>query len=465
MILHSIRWRLQTWHGGMLAVVVTALGVTAYLFTYHARMSSIDYTLQRRLSVLASALPVETPSAESTYVPSQNLYALFGSHELDTYYVVWRHDGNVMLRSVNAPSGIERPETIAEAEPVARTRGAAREFVLFTPSGGCIVVGQSIARALADLRRLAGLLALAGGGVLAAGLAGGWWLTARSIRSIDVISAAASRIAAGDLTQRIDLATTDDELSRLGSVLNSTFARLEDAFARQVRFTSDASHELRTPLTVIVSEAQTALARDRAAGEYRASLETCLAAAQQMRQLTASLLELARFDSAEARVAWHPIDLADLTRGSVARVAALAAPRGVLITCELAHAGAHGDREQLDRVVTNLLANAVQYNRSGGEVLVSTRSENGSAVLTISDTGIGISADDLPHVFERFYRADKSRARGEGRSGLGLAICKAIVNAHGGTIDIESAVGRGTLVTVRLAAGDGAAMHPEPTGN
>jgi signal transduction histidine kinase len=273
------------------------------------------------------------------------------------------------------------------------------------------------------MRRLAYGFLSAGAGVLALGLAGGWWLASRAIRPIDAISATAARIAAGDLSQRIDTTGTDNELGRLAGVLNATFARLEAAFAQQARFTSDASHELRTPLAVMLSQTQTALARERPVQEYREALEACQRAAQRMRRLSESLLDLARLDSGDERMARTPLDLARVAREAGELLAPLFEERAVGLVSDLPAARCRGDAERIGQVVTNLLKNAIDFGRPGGEVRLAARTEADEVVLTVSDTGVGIRPEDLPHVFERFYRADASRRGGDGRTGLGLAIC------------------------------------------
>ena len=279
---------------------------------------------------------------------------------------------------------------------------------------------------------------------------GGWWVATRAIRPVEDISAAASRISAGSLSERINVADTDSELGRLAGVLNSTFARLEAAFAQQKQFTADASHELRTPIAVLISEAQTALARERSAAEYRETVEGCLDTAQQMRRLTHSLLELARYDAGQEPLERGPFDLAERARACVELIGPLARERGIQIHADLLPAETLGDVDRLGQVIINLLTNAIYYNRPNGEVRVGARLENGAAVLTVADTGQGIAPEDLPHIFERFYRGDKSRARAEGRSGLGLAIGKAIVTAHGGSLEVSSQLRVGTTFTVKL---------------
>src|SRR5206468_12512394 len=182
-------------------------------------------------------------------------------------------------------------------------------------------------------------------------------------------------------------------------VLNSTFARLEAAFAQQKQFTADASHELRTPLAVLISEAQTALARDRSAAEYRETVAACLDTAQQMRRLSESLLELARLDAGHEQIQRARLDLAEQTRSWVEHLRPLADESGLQIHCDLAPAATINDADRVGRVVINLLTNAIHYNQANGEIRVRTRAENDFAVLTIADSGRGIAAEDLPHIF------------------------------------------------------------------
>jgi heavy metal sensor kinase len=331
-------------------------------------------------------------------------------------------------------------------------RGTLRELFRYTPPGECLLVGKDIDRELAELRRFAGLLLGAGGSVLVLGLAGGWWLSTRAIRPINDISATASKISSGDLSLRIPAADTDNELGQLAAVLNSTFARLEAAFQQQARFTADAAHELRTPVSVMLTQTQSALTRDRQAAEYREAVEACQRAAQRMRGLIESLLELAWLDAGREPMKLAPFDLAQTATECVDIVRPLAAERGITMHTDLPCTECLGDSERVALVITNLLTNAIYYNKDRGEIRISVRREGGAVTLTVADTGQGIAAKDLPHVFERFWRADPSRSRANGRTGLGLAISKSIVEAHGGSIDAVSELGKGSLFTVRLPA-------------
>ena len=329
--------------------------------------------------------------------------------------------------------------------------GNYRETATVLPSAEMIEVGCLITPELKELHHTAVNLAMVGGLILLVGLTGGWWFVGRALKPISEISATAVKISAGDLSQRISAAETQSELGQLASVLNSTFARLETAFAQQKQFASDAAHELRTPVAVMLTQTQTALNRERDATSYKQTVEACQRAAQRMRKLIESLLALARFDAGQEILKRSRFDFSKTVLECAELVQPLAEERGVKILVEAEPIEIIGDSQRLAQVVTNLLTNAIQYNNPDGEVRVQLNAENGLTVLKISDSGQGIAPEDLPRVFGRFFRGDPSRT-GAGNSGLGLAIGKAIVEAHGGTIEVASAENVGTTFTVRLPA-------------
>jgi len=341
-----------------------------------------------------------------------------------------------------------RIQLVRNGLPLPRMSGEFREIELMTPRGEMILVGCSIAPELKELRRTALNLTVVGSLILLVGLAGGWWFVSRALRPIENISAAAVKISAGDLSQRINVAEAESELGKLASVLNSTFARLDAAFAQQKQFASDAAHELRTPVSVMLTQTQTALNRERSTVEYCETLEACQRAAQRMRKLIGALLELARLDAGQEQMKRLRFDFSRTIADCVELVKPLAEERDVNMITELSPLEITGDAGRLAQVATNLLTNAIQYNRPKGEVRAKLASQAGLVIFTVSDTGNGISREDLSHVFKRFYRGDKSRTGGN--TGLGLAISKAIVEAHGGVIEASSVEDAGTTFTVRL---------------
>jgi heavy metal sensor kinase len=275
-------------------------------------------------------------------------------------------------------------------------------------------------------------------------------VSARILNPVAAISATASAISATNLSGRIDEGTVDRELAGLAGVLNAMFDRLEAAFERQARFTADASHELRTPLAILRGSAELALARPRSAAEYQETVAACLRAAERMTRLVEGLLTLARADAGKLDLQQEAVDLRAVVEEQVDLVAPLARGKGVSLTANLAPAKVRGDPLRLGQVVTNLLTNAVQYNRAGGAVAVRLRVAGAAVTLSVADTGCGIPAEDRPHVFERFYRVDKARSRASGGHGLGLAICRSVVEAHGGSIGFETEPGQGSTFWVHL---------------
>lgn len=502
MIPKSIKWRLQLWYGLILVVVLAGFGFTAYQLEYGRQMRRIDGELHRRIGILANALHRPPPRGRNEnkqpfdrpprgqfsddvppilqkirplpefHLPPEDAHFFDASDPHNFYFIITSlniYSHKEIARSTNQPvksfpKAINFFHQINQVDQVASPSGLTgnlpkppqvvsfenyRETAEMLPSAEMIMVGCSIAPELKELHRTALNLTAVGGLILLVGLAGGWWLVSRSLKPISSISAAAVKISAGDLSQRINVAETESELGQLAAVLNSTFARLETAFAQQKQFASDAAHELRTPVSVILTQTQTALNRDRDAASYKQTVEACQRAAQRMRKLIESLLALARFDAGQEVLKRMQFDFSRTIAEAMDLVQPLADERGVKIISELAPLEITGDAERLAQVVTNLLTNAVQYNRSEGEVRVNLESQNGLAVLKVADTGPGIAAEDLPRVFGRFFRADPSRT-GAGNAGLGLAISKAIVEAHGGTIEVASEENVGTTFTVRL---------------
>lgn len=378
---------------------------------------------------------------------------LFEGEDLPWYYIVWDRDGVILQQSDFAPMvKFENLYKGWNSLPVqtVRSRDLWREVVHCTSFGNHVLVGRSIQGDIASQHGSGWLLAACGWGVLTLGVVGGGWLSGRTLRPIAAMSDTAKNISAENLSQRLDLAETDSELGQLALVLNQTFDRLQSAFEHQLRFTADASHELRTPLAVIVSQTELTLSKPRSADEYRVALETCQRAARRMRSLIDSLLLLAQFDAGHPDFRRAQLDLADVAKESVELLQPLADERHITLRSEVSPMLVLGDRDRLGQVVTNLLANAIRYNQEGGQVDVRVERVNGHAMVSVSDNGIGIPAEELPHIFDRFYRVDKARSRAEGGSGLGLAICQSVVEAHGGQITARSEPQHGTTLEVRL---------------
>jgi two-component system OmpR family sensor kinase len=459
----SIRWNLLGWYAAILLAVIAGFGTTLYQRLQTLRYQRVDTELAGAAQLIAQRTrPPHRPRGHSTApepepqisIP-ESLLQRFGADENEAAYaVLWQRDG-ARYSSAQAPEDMPAPKPLKKEDPDRprfRQRGDLREVILPRHSGGYLVVGRSMKSEEEGTHRLVLILAGTGLGVLIIGLAGGWILVERALRPIAVMSSTAAVISASNLSQRIDVAGTESELGPLALVLNNMLDRLEDAFEQQKRFTADASHELRTPLAVICSQAELALARERSTGEYRQALTTCSNAAQRMRLLVNGLLTLARTDAGMLQLERAPFDLRLCVEECAQMVHPLAEERGITLDLDLSEVEWAGDAHRIAQVVTNLLSNAIRYNRDGGRVRVSLRQADGEVVLAVADTGIGIPHDDLGSIFKRFYRVDKARSREMGGTGLGLAICQGLVSAHGGVIECVSDLGRGSTFTVRLPA-------------
>ena len=483
-MLKSIRWSLQLWYGFILLGVLSGFGTLLYYKVSYSRYRDVDAELAGTAHMLVGELrprrqgpPNDGPPEERDPLleqffgpadpppprrdrppdirnpePTQNFLPRFTVEGRgDEYYAVWRGNGSVMTASPIAKS-LPRPKLDVRPPPPTtfRWRDGLREAIVPGPSELLVLVGRSVAREKAELRQLTITLVGSGAGLMVVGLLGGWIVASRAIRPIRTISNTARDISATHLSRRIDTVGANSELGELAGTLNEMFARLEASFDRQVRFSADASHELRTPLSVIYSNTELALSRDRSAEEYRESLASTFRAAKRMKTLVEGLLVLASADSGKLAIKRQAVDMAAVVEDSLAVVGQLAVDRNVTIHLEIQPAHITGDAMRLTQLVTNLLTNAVVYNKPRGRVTVFLQPSEKDVVLRIVDMGIGVAAEHLPRLFDRFYRTDASRSRESGGTGLGLAICQGIVDAHGGEISVKSEAGVGTEFIVRL---------------
>jgi heavy metal sensor kinase len=442
----SIRGGLLFWYALILVAVLGAFGGTLYYKQRHSLLKEVDGTLGAHAQAMAASIEVEPGGLLELELTDEysRYFRSDGGEDDPPYFAIWDGSGKVLK---NSRPDLEPPRP--EAAGV-RTRGSRREIAAAGPAGSMVLVGRKIGEEQQKLRDFLGGIVGAGAGMILLALAGGWFLTGRAIRPIGRMTEAASAISSSNLSHRIDVAQTQTELGRLAATLNEAFDRLERAFDRQTRFTADASHELRTPLSIVLAQAELALSRERSLEEYRKGYATTLQAAQRMKAVVEGLLTLARADAREINLRKERVDLRAIVEETLSMLGPMALPKKVAVKLHAETVHVTGDPDRLREVVTNLVTNAVRYNREGGRVDVSLKADGKDAVLAVADTGIGIPAADQPHVFERFYRVDKARARDEGGSGLGLAITKWIVESHGGSIAFTSREGEETTFTIRM---------------
>jgi len=449
----TIRVRLTLWYVALLAAILLTFGVFLYASLAHTLHDEVDRALADEARNALDTLDVRDGVAHLGDTPAG----------LAAGTIVVLADAQGRPLNANVPTTALAPlaasARAAHAGPQLTTVSlqGAEWRVLSQPlaSGGQAAAVLQVARpeqGIEDaLDRLLLLMGLAVPLTLALAVAGGLFLASRALGPIDRITRTAGRIGAADLSRRLALPASPDEVGRLAATFDAMLDRLEEAFARQRRFTADASHELRTPLALLTGRAEVALDRPRTPAEYRAVLTGVRDDAARMAQLLGELLTLARADGGQDLLVREPVDLADLVADTLAALAPLAEERGVALAAgALTPCAILGDQTRLAQLLINLVDNALKYTPAGGRVTVCLARDADMALLAVADTGSGIAPEHLPRLFERFYRADTARSRGAGGAGLGLAIADWIARAHGGQIAVVSAVGSGATFSVRL---------------
>jgi len=456
-LFHSIRVRLTLWYVLLLALVLSVFGGAVYLALGFTRTGDVDNILRSSAALLANAVEVDTQGPPSLWSDPHQ-----GEH-------VWRvlaPSGQVVVLS-NSPETDALPNDPAtleaaldRGEVIQTTRVQDELLRLYTAPVirgeelvGFVQVGLSVDDIQETLTTFRWILVLAVPATLALASVGGLFLAGRALRPVDEITRAAQTISAYDLSQRLDLDLPDDELGRLARTFDAMIARLDEAFRRQRRFTADASHELRTPLTIIKGDLSLALARPRDADYYHQVLAEIDEEVDHMRRLVERLLTLARADAEGVTLHRQAVDLNVLLADLIEQTRPLAAAKGLALTAQIApELAVSVDPDAVTQVVLNLLENAIKYTPSGRVRLSARRAGPGSEEIQIavSDSGPGIPSEHLPHIFDRFYRVDRARSRELGGAGLGLAIAKQLVEAHGGRIEVESEIGQGTQFTFTL---------------
>jgi heavy metal sensor kinase len=325
-----------------------------------------------------------------------------------------------------------------------------REMSIVATGDATVLVGRDISDLLDEQNALFWNVLLAGVATLVVAIFGGWFVAGRALAPIKRISKTARAMSEGDLNARIMVESTENELGQVASTLNNAFDRLRLAVEQERQFMADASHELRTPLSVLRAETEWALDRERSPQQYKDALTVCRRAAHRMQDIAERLLTLVRVELAPDALQRTPVAMRSLIDDVVGWLAPMAQERDVRLTVSGEPFTVSGDPEQLREALNNVIANAILYNKPGGSVTISTRLAGGSARIEVVDTGIGIPAEAVSKVFERFFRVDKARSREAGGSGLGLAIARTIFVAHGGDITCTSEPGVGSAFVISL---------------
>lgn len=486
-MIDSVRSRMTLWYTGVLAFALIAFAIAAYLFLAHALNQRTNNSLAESADSFAAFFATEYAELTGGTSDAAAVEALHEYPAKDFRFIVYTAAHRLV--GASSPNGRQAdasgqwrassPNVTTALLEEATRRGSA--YATITDEEGedgvralartVSVGGQAytvvVLRSLDDvediMEQAASALLIAVPLALLLASLGGYFLARKSLAPVVLMSDTAARIGAMNLHERLPVANERDELGKLANAFNNLLARLHESFEQQRRFMADASHELRTPLSIVRGESEIALSRDaRTSEDLRESLAIVHDEGRRLTGIVEDLFTLARADARQFPLAKRDLYLDELACEVTRSVRTLAAKRKVFINCEASiEMPFHGDESLLRRMMTNLLDNALKHTPADGSVKVTCTSQNDQYVLSISDTGCGIPVDAQPHIFERFYRADKARTRAAtsngngtgtdgGGAGLGLSIARWIVEAHDGRLTLERSDATGSTFVIRL---------------
>jgi heavy metal sensor kinase len=462
----TLRTRLTLWYTAVLALVLVAFGGAVYTLLSLSLVRQIDTTLNIAADEIRMAFRRDV---EGIHLPPMAL-----DLTANVYVQVWDAEGNLIATNISVAQEPFDPDRLAEAETAyseASYEGIhlrVLTYPLASQPEGTVVGTMQLASSLttADDAQRALLVLLMGGGLIAVVLAAlvGWTTAAAALHPLEQMTETALQITrADDLSRRIPLSgPAEGEVGRLIVAFNETLERLENLFETQRRFLADVSHELRTPLTTILGN----LDLMRKMGQLDAeSLDAISSETQRMKRLVQDILVLTQAESGNLPLGKEEVELDTLVLEVFQQSKVLAKDRVEVHLGQEDQARVTGDRDRLKQVLLNLMSNAIEYTPAGGSVTLGLACVGDWARVTVTDTGPGIPQDELPHIFERFYRVDRSRKRTErGGAGLGLSIAYWITRSHDGRLEVASEVGKGTTFSVWLpqsgkGCGDASARH------
>ena len=460
----SLRFRLIGWYACLLLGCFVLLGAATYLVLRTSLVSAVKENQLRRARQISQLLREELEHRKQGQVGGE-IDARYAPDVNDRFVRISQRDGVLLYLSSAPKSQAFDPTTVPPPKWPGDTE-AAREVPLLggrammltahslqTPGGATYLVetGAPMDDVQAELRKWLYFLCAMLPIVAVIALGGGYVLVKRALAPVDQIAASAERISSHNLSGRLPVARTGDELERLSIALNHMIERLDSAFQYSRRFVADASHELRTPLTVLKGELEDLVGMNQWAADWRDRLGSALEEVERLTNIVEGLFAISRLDAGEAAAEWIKFDLGQLVSATADQMLLLAEDKRIKVTCTgTPGVWVQGDRARLKQVVVNLLDNAIKYTPEGGAVALTVSAQNGKAILEVVDNGIGIPPQALPRVFERFFRIDTARSRDQGGAGLGLSIVKSICTAHHGNVTASSTPGQGSCFRVEL---------------
>jgi two-component system OmpR family sensor kinase len=461
--IRSLRFRMTAWYAGLLLCALLVFGVSVYLGLERYLISTQQATLASECRAIGSELLPQLPGKRADWLMSEINEAY--APEVNARFVRVSREGTGMVYLSGAPKdGAFEPAEIPfpqgkEKESSRRIRLnngrqlLANTMSFTTPDGSHFLVetGIPLERTQVVLHGLLLTLGIYTPFIVFLAVAGGYWLMRRSLEPVDEITERAEGITSSNLSERLPIIRTGDELERLSTALNRMIERLDDAFQHINRFSADASHELRTPLTILQLELEGIVHDDPLNESFERHIGSALEETHRMSRIVESLLAISRLDAGEVKLDKFHLNLSELVARTAGEMKVLAQDKSIALSISVEE-GVYleGDRTHLQQVVLNLVDNAIKYTQEGGAIHVRLYVKDWRTIIEVSDNGAGIPSHALPHVFERFYRADKARSRASGGAGLGLSIVKAICTAHRAAIFVTSEEGKGSSFSVEF---------------
>jgi heavy metal sensor kinase len=451
----SLRFRIAIWYFGTVAVIASLLAGGSWLAMWLSLDHALDQHLRYRLTGLHDFVETST-TREGTRAEVE-------LEEISTLGELWRvfdDSGHLIAQS----ESLARHRVADPAPPhldgiYYRTGGPAR-FRLRLAAQRAVIGGRPLILEVADpqgkfsdaLREFTSILWFSLPLALLLATLCGWWLSRHALAPVDRITEDARTITANNLSARLAVPQSRDELQRLSQTLNQMLDRIEESFTRTKQFTADASHELRAPLTLISMAAEYSLRRERSREELVENMQKIQSEAQRTKTLVDDLLLVARGDRNRNDLDLHRVNVCVVLRDIADQAARLAAVKEIEVCLKMDSEAlyAKADDQPLHRLLLILTDNAIKYTPRHGKITLEAHRQDNYVLAMVSDTGAGIAKDDLPRVFERFWRADKVRSREAGGTGLGLTIAKQIADQHGADLTVESELGFGSVFTLRL---------------
>lgn len=463
MNIHSLRFRLTAWYAGLLMGALLLFGVSVYLGLERYLDWTLAETLSSECRTVATKLLSQFPQKNTEWLKAE-IDEAYAPEVNARFLRVYREGTGVIYLSGTPKDGAFDPSQIpfasgSRSKAVRRIRLATGQQLLiddmsFTTSDGSrflVESGMPYHQIELVLHGLLVTLAVYTPLLVFLAIAGGYWLMRRSLQPIDEITERAEGITSTNLSERLPVIRSGDELERLSAALNRMITRLDEAFQHINRFSADASHELRTPLTILQLELEGIANHSALSATLEEQVGSALEETHRMSRIVESLLTISRLDAGETKLDKLPLDFAALVDSTSMEMKILAQEKSIALRILAGDdVWVRGDRTRLQQIVVNLIDNAIKYTPEGGVVQVRVKAEGTTAVLEIQDNGIGIPTHAILHVFERFFRVDKARSRASGGAGLGLSIVKAICAAHGGDVQVSSEEGRGSCFRVSL---------------